>query len=190
MDKLVSYIVRKISQTNPEFSELDVKKMEYGLLCFFDEITKVISFFIIFYLFSLQQYYVVTFMFFCPVRLFSGGYHAKTYWGCFIMSLLIFFMIIAIGKNFIFGNVVHITIMFISLLLIFIFSPVDNINKRIKSNERRLKLKYLSIVITITLCGLTYILPIKYLATGVTSILAAVLMMLFGSLNNKLESKY
>lgn len=132
MNKLISYLVKKISETNSQFTELELKKMEYGLVCLFDEFTKIIPYYIIFYLFSLQQYYLVVFVFFCPIRLFSGGFHAKTYWGCFFISFVTFCVMIIIGKYITINIVTSILVLISSVLLVFVFSPVDNINKRIK----------------------------------------------------------
>jgi|GEM_PF-1198182 len=184
MSKLISCLVKKISETNSKFTELELKKMEYGLTCFFDEVTKIIPYYIIFYLFSLQQYYVVVFVFFCPIRLFSGGFHAKTYWGCFFISFVTICVIILIGKYITMYIVTSILVLIISVLLIYIFSPVDNINKRIKSKERRKKLKYCSVVTTFLLSGLCYVIPDRFFTTAVLSVFIAVLMMMIGKINN------
>ncbi|MDF2505106.1 accessory gene regulator B family protein [Clostridium sp.] len=183
MNTLITSFVKKISESNPEYSELDLKKMEYGLICAFDEITKFIPYFIIFWILSLQKYYVIAILFFCPIRLFSGGYHAKTYWGCFFISFIIFFMIIICGKYLLINSIVIISLLIISFILIFIFSPIDNINKRIKSKERRLKLKYYSIFITLFLIILCYFVPNKFLTTAVISIVSATIMMMIGKIN-------
>ena len=188
MSKLISNFVSLISSTNPQFSELQLKKMEYGLICFFNEITKLIAYYIIFYIFHSQDYYMITLLFFCSLRAFSGGYHANTYWGCFFLSLFIFGIVIIMGKIVLLGNNVTVILLFLSLILVTIFSPVDNINKRIKSRERKLRLKYLSIIITVILSALIYIIPNKFSTTAVISILAATLMMMLGALNNKMES--
>src|SRR5690242_17695797 len=108
MNKFISCLVKKISESNPEFSELEIKKIEYGLVCIFGEITKLIPYLIIFWLFSLQQYYMIALLFFCPIRLFSGGYHAETYWRCFFISFAIFGAIIIIGKYITFNTTVQI----------------------------------------------------------------------------------
>jgi Membrane protein putatively involved in post-translational modification of the autoinducing quorum-sensing peptide len=184
MDKFISCLVEKISETNPEFSDLELKKIEYGLVCTFDEITKLVPYFIIFWLFSLQQYYIVALIFFCSIRLFSGGYHAKTYWGCFFISFAVFSLIIIVGKYILFNTIILTSSLVISCILICIYSPVDNINKRIKSKERRTRLKYISIIITLFLSGICYLLPIKFLTTAVISIVSAVLMMMIGKIDN------
>lgn len=184
MDAFIGSIVKKISETNPQFSDLELKKMEYGLLCIFDEITKIIPYFIIFWLLSLEKYYIVILIFFCPIRLFSGGYHAKTYWGCFFISFIIFLGMIIIGKYVSFNTSIIITSLIVSLILVCIFAPVDNVNKRIKSKEWRLKLKYISIAITLSLSVLCYFAPHRFLSTAVISIIGAVIMMMVGKINN------
>lgn len=185
MDEFIGSIVKEISKTNPQFSDLELKKMEYGLLCIFDEITKIIPYYIIFLLFSLEKYYIVILIFFCPIRLFSGGYHAKTYWRCFFISFITFLGIIIIGKHVSFNNVILITSLIISFILVFIFAPVDNVNKRIKSNKRRIMLKYISIIITFLLSMACYFIPHKFLNTAIISIFWAVVTMMLGKINNK-----
>ncbi|MFL0198680.1 accessory gene regulator B family protein [Clostridium sp. WILCCON 0269] len=44
-----------------------------------------------------------------------------------------------------------------------IFAPVDNVNKRIKSNERRMKLRYTSIIITFLSSVASYFIPHGFL---------------------------
>ena len=187
MHALITSFVKKISESNPEYSELDLKKMEYGLTCFFDEVTKFIPYFIIFWIFSLQKYYVIALIFFCPIRLFSGGYHAKTYWGCFFISFFVFWIIVISGKYSIINSIVVISLLIISFILICIFSPVDNINKRIKSEKRRKNLKYSSILITLFLVIACYFIPNKFLNTAAISIVSATIMMMVGKINIEVQ---
>lgn len=184
MSELISNLVKSISKANPEFSALELKKMEYGLTCLLDEFTKLIPYLIIFWFFSLQKYYLVTLMFFCPIRLFAGGYHAKTYWGCFFISFAIFSSIIAAGKYISFNIVILTLLMLVSFILICIYSPVDNINKRIKSKEYKRKLKHFSIIITFVLSMLCYFLPYKLLPTAALSIISATILMMVGKIDN------
>ncbi|AGK97486.1 accessory gene regulator B family protein [Clostridium pasteurianum] len=183
MSKLITCLVTKISESNPEFSDLDLKKMEYGLICAFDEITKLIPYFIVFWIFSLQKYYIVALIFFCPIRLFSGGYHAKTYWGCFFISFIVFFMIIIFGKYIMINNIISLLLLIVSFIFICIFSSVDNINKRIKSENRKKKLKNYSILITLILIIACYFIPYKFLNAAVISIVSATIMMMIGKIN-------
>jgi accessory gene regulator B len=185
MSNFISCLVKEISKTNSQFSDLELKKMEYGLICIWDEITKIIPYFIVFWLFSVQEYYIIVLIFFCPIRLFTGGYHAKTYWGCFFISFVIFSLIIVIGKYISFDIIILIVSLIISFILVCIYSPVDNINKRIKSKEQRMKLKYFSIIITFSFSILCYFIPYRFLPTAALSIISATILMVIGKINNR-----
>ena len=182
MEKFVNFIVKTIASSNPQFSELQLKKMEYGLNSIFGEITKLITFIIFFYLFSAEKYFLISFIFFSPIRLFSGGYHAKTYWGCFIFTLVFFVLIIFLGKYFHPNNAIPMLLIILSINLICIFSPVDNKNKPIKSKKRKLELNYLSICIVILESLLCYSIPGRYFNVSVFSIAGAVLLMMLGKI--------
>jgi accessory gene regulator B len=120
MNNIANLLVNMISKSNPEFSDLELKKMEYGLVCFMNEITKFIPYYIIFWILSLEKYYLICILFFCPIRLFSGGYHAKTYWGCFFITFIIFLSIVIFGKYVVLENKVSIIILY-SIVVIAIF---------------------------------------------------------------------
>lgn len=182
MDKLIMYVVNKISDTNPQFSDLELKKIAYGLECIFDDITKIIPYFIVFWIFSLHKYYLIVLLFFCPIRLFTGGYHAKTYWGCFFVTFITFCVIIFMGKYILINKFILIALLFISFILVCIFAPVDNVNKRIKSEQWRMKVKYISMAITFFLIILCYFLPHAFLNTAVISITFSVMLMVLGKI--------
>ena len=189
MNEIVHNLVKKIASTNPQFTEMQLKKMEYGLICAFSDLTKLVAYFLIFYLLNLQQYFIISLIFFCSIRLFSGGYHADTFWGCFLMSFAIFLAIILLGKYIIINTIIIKILQIISITLIILFAPVDNINKLIKSIERRKKLKFYSIIVTCLLSSLCYLLPQRFLTTAVISIASAVIMMVFGKINDEYVSK-
>lgn len=189
MDKLVKKIIIKIAQTNPQFTDLQLKKMEYGLLCFFCEITKFILFVLIFRVFSLHGYFIVGCLFFCPIRMLSGGFHCKTYWGCFFFSLIVLFITIEISTYFFLNRSVLIFLLLISFALVCAYSPVDNANKRIISKKRKMKLKICSIIITAILELSCWLLPYKYTNTAVMFIVCSVVLMLVGGFQNLLNRK-
>ncbi len=184
MDIITTKIVDFISKTNPEFTDLELKKMKYGLICFFNEITKLIPYYILFNLFGLQWYFLVAIIFFSSLRLFIGGYHAKTYWGCFFFSLVLLCIIVFAGITIKMNFISIAILLLISYILIYIFAPVDNVNKRILSKERYMRLKYISIMIIALLSLLCLIIPDRYKVTAILSIAAAIIMMLAGKLDN------
>ncbi len=85
-----------------------------------------------------------------PIRQFTGGYHANTYfkcnlWMCILCSLTIFIYHITKEVINVYG-LISITI--IPIIIIAIFSPIENPNKQI-TFEKRPKLKLISIIIAL-----------------------------------------
>lgn len=85
-----------------------------------------------------------------PIRQFTGGYHANTYlkcnlWMCILCSLTIFIYHITKEVINVYG-LISITI--IPIIIIAIFSPIENSNKQIPF-EKRPKLKLTSIIIAL-----------------------------------------
>ncbi|MDP4176876.1 MAG: accessory gene regulator B family protein [Bacillota bacterium] len=189
MNKIIHNLIMKIGETNSDFTEIQLKKMEYGLLCIFSDLTKAIVYFVLFFLVHLEQYFIISLVFFCPLRLFLGGYHADTYLRCFFMSFIIFLISILTGKFLAINIIATIILQTISLILVIVFAPVDNVNKPIKSIQRRNKLKFYSVIITSILIVLCFLIPKKFLTTALISIVNAVIMMILGLINNNYNNK-
>ena len=99
------------------------------------------------------------------------------------MSFIIFSTIIIVGKYLIINVSILSILLIMSFICICIFSPVDNVNRPIKSSERKKQLNKYSIVITSILIVICYFIPNKALTTAVISILSATIMMMIGKLN-------
>ena len=68
--------------------------------------------------------------FFIPLRVFTGGYHVKKSEICFVMSVASYVLaMILVNKNLImFNNAIMVFITTILMLLMFLYSPIENIN--------------------------------------------------------------
>lgn len=87
---------------------------------------------------------------FVPIRQLTGGYHADTYFKC-NFTLCIICAALLLVYNVSHDNITPITVIAISLLsimIIFLTSPIQNKNKPI-SKDRRTLLKYLGTAITL-----------------------------------------
>lgn len=124
-----------------------------------------------FYIFS-------TFIF---LRKFTGGLHAKKYFVCLIGSttliILSLYIVSLLESNFYYP--IFIVSLLISMINIWIFSPIKNKNKSINKKERKIY-KTISIILTIIILISTLILSkensvIKY-TFGIGEILVSVLI--------------
>lgn len=79
-------------------------------------------------------------IFFLPIRIFSGGYHAKSSESCFVLSTIMYGLSIAITAFFplLYQNWKWRVVGFISVIIILIFSPMVNENNPLtKAQQKR-----------------------------------------------------
>ena len=73
-----------------------------------------------------------------PLRSFCGGYHAKTHMHCYICSIIMITGILLIAKYFTFDIIVYEFLLLISLILIFLLAPIEDRNKALDKDEKRI----------------------------------------------------
>lgn len=79
---------------------------------------------------------VIYILMFIPLRMFAGGYHANSYFSCYIISSIITFftlkMTTIMGYSFFW-----ISIGIISILIIWFLSPIEDKNKPLEKEENK-----------------------------------------------------
>ncbi len=79
---------------------------------------------------------ILIFLFiFTTIRKFSGGYHADTYFKCFIIFQIIIIIVILLNKYIYFNNFFNFTISLLSYFYIIINSPMQHINNPLNKHE-------------------------------------------------------
>ena len=72
---------------------------------------------------------------FMLMRKFSGGYHAKSMWACFISSTVLLATFIYLSTYIYYGKVSSIW-MIISVLILWINSPIESENYKLEKEEK------------------------------------------------------
>ncbi len=178
-------ITEAIQKENPNLRELQLKTIKFGLESLLGQILKIFIYLAIFGAFSLTKDYIITALFFCSLRLLAGGYHAETYWGCFTVTLIMFVGAIAVGIQLPLNILTKIILIFISVLLMMFYAPVDHPNKPIISTKRRQRFKILSIIGVIVLGGISFLLPAHLGTTAVVAILFEAITLPIGKYTNR-----
>jgi len=128
---------------------------------------------------------------FCILRSYSGGYHSKTYAGCFIITLSIYSLLLIF--NTILDELrasVGVVLIILSLPIIFKLSPIENINHLIMWRDSR-KFKKISTTLAIVYV-LIFITSLIYISDEVAfsiswSLFATAFLMMVSILLNKKE---
>lgn len=77
--------------------------------------------------------------FFVPLRIYSGGYHAKKSEVCFVVSVISYVVTMLIAKHnlFLYENTIVRRVAMVMMLVLFIFSPVENSNHPLADYQKR-----------------------------------------------------
>lgn len=175
-DKLVHFILKnKIISDDADH----IAFYKYGIEI---TISSLISFFFVMALGIITNHFfdsVVFLIVLLFVRSFTGGYHASTYARCNI-SMCISFISLIVFKVYVANSISIISyalIIFIIVLIISIFCPIENKFKPI-SQEKRPRLRIASIVISFIMCAVSMCLIVLQIKLGETIMFTMVIVSL------------
>jgi accessory gene regulator B len=186
---LTQKLLNKIQDNDASLSESQLRIIKFGLECLFSEFSKFIVYLIIFWAMSLLELYLSSVIVYCTIRAASGGYHAKSYYGCFVISFVIFLSCVMAGKYLLLDNNIKIALLIASIALNCYFAPVDHPNKPIKSATRRKKLKLISIGIASFWGLISFLFQSDISTTIMISVFLAAIMLPVGLITNSIEKK-
>lgn len=162
---MISEISRKITyslEKNKVINKEDEEVYIYGIEIF---ISSIITFAIVLILGGLMKCFfssLIYFLVFAVIRQICGGYHANTYFKCNMMFAFTTFTVL-LAYKFVpvaIMGILHYLIMIFWNLSVFIFAPVENVNKPI-CKEKKYKLKIISRVMSIIVTTITCLIYIK-----------------------------
>ena len=168
--KLTCYIEKNSKFTNPQ----ELEQIQYALHTILNEVFKIIILIILFSVIGNLNYLLFSMIILLSIRLFSGGLHAKTLFGCLMWTILFFTLtsIIApllpkLSPSF------YYILSLLNLTVIVVQAPSPNTKRPIKKKKRKQYLRILAISFSIFW---TYILLFKinnstYLNCGIATIL-------------------
>lgn len=155
--KNISNGIADMLWTQGIIQEDDIDKCKYGIDLFISSFLEIISILAIAAFLGNFIETVLLFVFFVPLRIYAGGYHADTKLKCFIISLVMYGFSYTLANITPSGMFVLINVIgtLFSLIMVLIMAPIIHINKNVNDIERR---NYRKISIEICLVETTIIL--------------------------------
>lgn len=157
IERLTNYIV-DCQIASGKIKEEEGSVYRYGYTLFFEKIINIIIALII-CMITGKWLYVAVFLFaVIPLRSFAGGWHAKEFWQCAVLSnLMIIIMLIVIEKISITNGIIYLLFEIITLMAIIFIIPTQNPNKKLSQNELK-KYKKTTMIIWILQCCILVVL--------------------------------
>lgn len=155
----------------------------YGLQQGLFMLLNILTIIIIGKIFGMLWQSVVFMITYIPLRTYAGGYHARTQLQCYISSVLLIVAVL-LGIKFIpWTNFICITISIVSGLIIYILSPVEDMNKPLDAAEVKVYKKKARSILILEIIGLLILTILRFenvVACMSISLLILNLMLIYG----------
>ncbi len=102
---------------------------------------------------------------FIIVRMFTGGYHAKTHFKCKLTLSICCFSVLALSKYYIYYKKIYIFLLVSYFIVVCLFAPIEHINAPL--NDNKVRNRIISIIMAILLV-ITNLIMYSYLPKFVT----------------------
>lgn len=133
-------ISKTLTQTLVELNTIKEEEREiyrYGIQQGLIIILNLITIMAIGALFRMLWQAIVFIIAFIPLRIYAGGYHAKTYIHCYVFSIILMSTMLLVMRCSELSNLTCGLLSVISSLFIIILSPVEDSNKPLDARERQ-----------------------------------------------------
>jgi accessory gene regulator B len=162
----------------PSKQEIYTYGIKQGILIIIN-IATVVAIGLVIGLLAESMVFLVTYML---IRTYAGGYHAKSQLGCYIFSTVAVTVILLGIKHIIFSCFIYLIAALLSATVIYVLSPIENINKPLSQKEKILYGKKSRTLVGIftTLSLIMWFIGIKSIAISIVMamLLVGVLMIL------------
>lgn len=186
-NKITSFLIY-----NKTIDEKEYDLYLYGFKTLIAFIINIIAILFIGYILNVFKETALFLLCYCPIRQFTGGYHADNYKKCLLSFVIIYIanrsMIEALAYYKL-ENII-ILILFISYIGIYLLSPLEHRNNPLNKNERKRYRKVAiflsSIVLLFILVGINFAKIYKYSIYATLAIICIFVMLIFGNLKRLL----
>ena len=123
-------------------------------------------------------------------RKYAGGYHSKTRLGCFALTNAVVLVVLSVMKYLRVNISIYLGLYLMSVLIIFMFAPVETENKKLDSIERVIYRKRAIIVLIVQSIIVGVLLIFKWYVISKCIILGGIALccsMILGMLNTYLN---
>ena len=159
------FIARKylcLVNKNQEYSQLECDKIEYVIKVLLSEVEKILLLSIIFVLQGKFNVFLFCFFMIISIRMFMGGTHRKTFWGCFFFSLTFFQLVITLGNRKELAFSMMMLLYFVYIGYIIWYAPIQSEQKPRYGKKKRLRFKIYSFLITSMWFVLAWVCQIRF----------------------------
>lgn len=185
------YIADILEQQNKFMAE-DKELYRYGIQQRLNLALNILTTMIIGYLCGMFYSSILFLLSYMLLRSFCGGYHAKTHFRCYIYSIVMITCILLAAKHLTFSALIYEILILIGVTVILLLAPVEDQNKTLDSDEKRVFRKKACIIafFEVLIYHISFIVNLvnnyKILAISIYSLS---ILMIIGRIKNFIRAK-
>lgn len=185
------YIANILEQQN-KFTSEDKEIYRYGIQQGLNLALNILTTILIGALCGMLYPSILFLICYMPLRSFCGGYHAKTHIRCYIYSVIMITSILLVAKYLTFNILVYEILVLMSLIAIFLLAPIEDKNKVLDSDEKRVFRKR-SCIIAVLEILIYHIFVITHFTNSYkilsTALFSLSILMIIGRIKNYIQRR-
>ncbi|MGN0383895.1 MAG: accessory gene regulator B family protein [Eubacterium sp.] len=142
---IINCYLNKITKL-ADYSNDDLEKIKYTLLTFLNESEKIIMLLLIFASLGMMEEFIVCVITLLCTRLYIGGAHMKTFWGCFAFSLIYFCGVLLFSRVFSADNAIITGVFIIEIVYMLILAPLPHPMRPVYTYKQKSRMKIKGII--------------------------------------------
>jgi len=150
----------------------DRELYQYGVRQGFSLILNIVTTLIIGLLLNMVWQSAMFMLYYAPIRIYAGGYHAKTQLRCYVLSSIMVTIVLLAIKYFTFTDITCVVLLAISDLVIFLFSPTEDKNKPLDELEKKVYRKRTLVILTVDSVLICEFIFLKFFDVAICGVLA------------------
>lgn len=144
--KFLKYSLQTIKNYHPEYDDIKMDEMRYGLEGFYLTITKSIVIFTIAILLHIFWEMILMLIFFNILRKSGFGLHASKSWICLTSSTAVFILLPFLAKYIVIPIYIKLILGILAIMLIYRYAPADTVKHPLIHADRRKRYKYITTI--------------------------------------------
>lgn len=136
MEKIITFLSDTLTESNI-IEKNKIKIFCYGMEVFLLSVFEILSILLLSLYISNTLNTIMFFGAFLPLRLYAGGYHAKTRFSCFMILIAVYAAMTCITESLVnnyLSNIITLATI-VNIIIVFVYAPVINPNKKRNEHE-------------------------------------------------------
>lgn len=150
-EKFLGYALSSVHNYYPEYDEVKLEELRYGLEGFYLSITKMVVITALAIVLGIFKEMVIMLIMFNVLRTTGFGLHATKSWICLLSSSMVFLLLPMVAKLVYIPSSIKVVLGIISIICIFLYAPADTSKRPLIKKRKRDIYKFITTIACIIL---------------------------------------